>query len=495
MSDFNFFLNRQGPKGAQGAKGDTGFSPTITPSTDNDGLTTYKLVITNENNTYETDNLMGNLDIVDDGGTYLRYNREAGSVSASEADAATASAAGVVRLANSTDYANLADDAVMTPSSFVDNYNSLLSAGTGIEISQNFIDDKIIIGITNDVVTNTDLSSTLSDYIKNSTLNGILANYVTNSALKSTLSNYVTTSNGLIPDDKLSSNIARTSQIPDISTKQDTLVSGTNIKTINGQDILGSGNITIQGGSGGIVDQTFNGSSTNAQSGVAIAGAGFVQSTATAANSLTILGTTNNQNNSILIGFSTTTSGTNSTVIGNIAVSGGSYATALGYYAQANDTNTTAIGYNSYANYQDTTAVGHNSQATKAGTLAVGSNSKATGQQATSIGYSSQATQIAATALGYDAKAAAPAATAVGTSSTATQNAATALGYDAKALAAGALQIGTGTNNTANTLQVSTYTLLDTSTGLIPDARISTTIDRISAIESRLSAIEAKLNQ
>lgn len=32
---------------------------------------------------------------------------------------------------------------------------------------------------------------------------------------------------------------------------QETLVSGTNIKTINNQSILGSGNITIQGGSGG----------------------------------------------------------------------------------------------------------------------------------------------------------------------------------------------------------------------------------------------------
>ena len=34
------------------------------------------------------------------------------------------------------------------------------------------------------------------------------------------------------------------------STKQDTLVSGTNIKTINGETLLGEGNITIQGGSG-----------------------------------------------------------------------------------------------------------------------------------------------------------------------------------------------------------------------------------------------------
>ena len=34
-------------------------------------------------------------------------------------------------------------------------------------------------------------------------------------------------------------------------TKQDTLISGTNIKTINHQSLLGSGNITIEGGGGG----------------------------------------------------------------------------------------------------------------------------------------------------------------------------------------------------------------------------------------------------
>lgn len=36
-----------------------------------------------------------------------------------------------------------------------------------------------------------------------------------------------------------------------VSGKQDTLISGTNIKTINNESILGSGNITIQGGGGG----------------------------------------------------------------------------------------------------------------------------------------------------------------------------------------------------------------------------------------------------
>ena len=39
----------------------------------------------------------------------------------------------------------------------------------------------------------------------------------------------------------------------DLENKQDTLVSGTNIKTINNQSLLGSGNIAIQGGSGASV--------------------------------------------------------------------------------------------------------------------------------------------------------------------------------------------------------------------------------------------------
>lgn len=48
------------------------------------------------------------------------------------------------------------------------------------------------------------------------------------------------------------------------STKQDTLVSGTNIKTINNTSILGSGNIDIQGGGGSItIDPSLDASSTN----------------------------------------------------------------------------------------------------------------------------------------------------------------------------------------------------------------------------------------
>lgn len=49
--------------------------------------------------------------------------------------------------------------------------------------------------------------------------------------------------------------------------KQDKLVSGENIKTVNGESVLGSGNIKIQDE----VDQTYSPTSENAQSGIAVA--------------------------------------------------------------------------------------------------------------------------------------------------------------------------------------------------------------------------------
>ena len=58
------------------------------------------------------------------------------------------------------------------------------------------------------------------------------------------------------------------------STKQDTLVSGTNIKTINNESILGSGNITIQGGGGSItIDPSLDSGSTNPVANSAITNA------------------------------------------------------------------------------------------------------------------------------------------------------------------------------------------------------------------------------
>lgn len=60
------------------------------------------------------------------------------------------------------------------------------------------------------------------------------------------------------------SSLATTSQL---STKQDTLVSGTNIKTINGSSILGSGDLTVSGGSGGLTLETVSTTSVTADTG------------------------------------------------------------------------------------------------------------------------------------------------------------------------------------------------------------------------------------
>ena len=59
------------------------------------------------------------------------------------------------------------------------------------------------------------------------------------------------------------------------STKQDALVSGTNIKTINGETLLGEGNITIEGGGGGsiTIDPSLDSGSTNAVANSAITNA------------------------------------------------------------------------------------------------------------------------------------------------------------------------------------------------------------------------------
>lgn len=169
--------------------------------------------------------------------------------------------------------------------------------------------------------------------------------------------------------------------------------------------------------SGVVVDQTYDSTSTNAQSGVAINGAGFLQNTATGTNAITILGDVADEFGAMNIGYNSTASTVNSV--------------ALGYFA------------------------------------------KATGIATTSVGYYSEATHQGACAIGYLAKA--------------QGNNATSLGHGAIAGALQAIQIGEGTNQTAQTLQIgfgtnNNYTLLDGTTGLIPDARISSNIARTSAI-------------
>ena len=128
MADFNFYLNRQGIQGRKGDKGDAGFTPTISVSEQT--LNSYKLKITNEYNEFETPNLIGNLGVTDNGGTYLRYDPTSGTVSTGEIDGATTEVIGGVRKSTDTDLTNLSADTAVTPANVADMLPLLLEAGT-----------------------------------------------------------------------------------------------------------------------------------------------------------------------------------------------------------------------------------------------------------------------------------------------------------------------------------------------------------------------------
>lgn len=74
-----------------------------------------------------------------------------------------------------------------------------------------------------------------------------------------------TLSDAKVPSEKLTKNT--------LDTKQETLVSGTNIKTVNNTSLLGSGNIEIQGGSTVTIDEELSDSSENPVQNKVIKGA------------------------------------------------------------------------------------------------------------------------------------------------------------------------------------------------------------------------------
>lgn len=97
--------------------------------------------------------------------------------------------------------------------------------------------------------TNVELNQTLSEYATNVELNHVKEELATK-ADTSSLNALKSEITGLATKEELSNyqpigDYATTTQL---NSKQDTLVSGTNIKTVNGESILGSGNIVIQSG-------------------------------------------------------------------------------------------------------------------------------------------------------------------------------------------------------------------------------------------------------
>ena len=180
------------------------------------------------------------------------------------------------------------------------------------------------------------------------------------------------------------------------------------------QRALKVANVGEGGGGGGTVDQTYDPTSTNAQSGTAVAEA-------------------------VAPALKNTATGTNSFSIGPTTGSTGSKCISIGKEATT-------------STYNSAVAIGNSATAQNSAAIAVGSQAKAWGVNSVAVGSYTFAYSIQAIAIG-------------GGNNPASVNA----NY--------AIQIGEGSNSTANSFQVYSYQMLDGTTGLIPAARIGTGYD------------------
>ncbi len=124
--------------------------------------------------------------------------------------------------------------------------------------------------------------------------------------------------------------------------------------------------------------------------------------------------------------------------------------------------------------------------ATGTGSLTIENGNAADGRCSINIGSGSYTSNDYNTALGCNSTASNGYSTALGYNSTASNGYSIALGYHSTASKNSAIQLGYGNNNTAKTFSVgfydsstpTNYQLLDGTTGLIPDARLSSNIEK-----------------
>lgn len=146
-ANFNFFLNRQGPRGPQGIQGPQGFSPIV--SVEEDVGNTFTLRVTNQDSSFVTSNLREHKE--DRGGDYVRYDREGQLMYFGDPDFATTLKAGVIRLSTVEDLTNASEEVALTPKIYKDDITTRVQ-----EINQR-IDD------TNTNVTQVDNRVTVLD--------------------------------------------------------------------------------------------------------------------------------------------------------------------------------------------------------------------------------------------------------------------------------------------------------------------------------------------
>lgn len=127
-----------------------------------------------------------------------------------------------------------------------------------------------------------------------------------------------------------------------VEAKQDKLVSGTNIKTINGQDVTGAGNIEIEGGGGGVnVLHQYSGPTSDND----VYGADYIN---TRINNTPVSIGYNVQNQAsvgVAVGTNSKTSGMQAVTIGANSNVVGDFSTAVGAHSAASQENSVAIGF------------------------------------------------------------------------------------------------------------------------------------------------------
>lgn len=333
-------------------------------------------------------NALPDTTVIGDGVLTLQINGE--NVDTISANASTNK---TINLTVPTDTSDLTNNAGYITSNALNGY-----ATQNWVTGQNYVNSSTLTTILGDYVTNTLLSTTLNDYVTNSNLTTTLSDYAL-------ISSIPTQTSELIND----SNYATVSQIPAVGNGTITINQGGVEKgtfTVNQ-----NGNTTINLDQGGTVNQTFDGTSENAQSGVAIAGE-----------------LTSNYQSKLI-------SGTNIKTINNTSLLGSGDISVL--RNTATGTNSLSILGNVYPALVDATAIGANATIINGaiGAIAIGTGANC---------YNTFAIQIGA-----------------GTNSTPTS-----------------LQIGFGSSN-------QNYQLLDGTTGLIPDDRLSTNIARTSDVADK----------
>lgn len=119
-ANFNFFINRQGPRGPQGIQGSEGFSPNV--QVEEDHGNTFTLRVTNKDNFFITSNLREHKE--DRGGDYIRYDRAGQLMYIGDPNFATTVKAGEVRLSTVDDLTAGSDTVALTPKVYKDDVTS-----------------------------------------------------------------------------------------------------------------------------------------------------------------------------------------------------------------------------------------------------------------------------------------------------------------------------------------------------------------------------------